>query len=76
MLYGNRGKFLELYNALNDDSYDNPEDMVVTTLEKLRDLFYVTGIYSQLTRNKIKKRVSQKSGTLALVCQENVMVLL
>ena len=53
MLYGNRGKFLELYNALNDDSYDNSEDMVVTTLEKLRDLFYVTGIYSQLTRNKI-----------------------
>jgi hypothetical protein len=33
MIYKDKAEFLELYNAMNDSSYDNPEDLVVTTLE-------------------------------------------
>ncbi len=33
MLFKDKERFLELYNAMNDTSYDNPEDMIVTTLE-------------------------------------------
>jgi len=33
MLFKDKKKFLELYNAMNGTSYDKPEDLVVTTLE-------------------------------------------
>ena len=33
MLFKDKEKFLELYNAMNDTSYDNPKDLIVTTLE-------------------------------------------
>jgi hypothetical protein len=33
MIYKDKAEFLELYNAMNGSDYDNPEDLVVTTLE-------------------------------------------
>ena len=33
MIFKEKGKFLELYNALNGTDYDNPDDLTVTTLE-------------------------------------------
>lgn len=33
MIYKDEEKFLELYNALNGTDYDNPEDLVVKTLD-------------------------------------------
>ena len=33
MLFKDKKRFLELYNAMNGTSYDKPEDLVVTTLE-------------------------------------------
>lgn len=83
MIFKEKGKFLELYNALNGTAYDNPDDLTVTTLENaiymgmrndvsyllydrlalyehqasinpnmpLRNLFYVSDIYSGLTKD-------------------------
>ncbi len=34
MLFKEKEKFLELYNAMNATTYENPEDLTVTTLEK------------------------------------------
>ena len=83
MIYKDRYNFLELYNALNETTYDNPDELEITTLENavylgmkndvsyllyeqlavyehqstinpnmpLRDLFYVSHIYSKLTRD-------------------------
>lgn len=33
MVFREKSEFLELYNAMNGTDYDNPEDLVVTTLE-------------------------------------------
>ena len=33
MIFKEKGKFLELYNALNGTDYGNPDDLTVTTLE-------------------------------------------
>ena len=33
MIFKEKGKFLELYNALNETDYGNPDDLTVTTLE-------------------------------------------
>jgi hypothetical protein len=84
MLLKDRNIALEVYNAMNDTSYDNPNDLTITTLENatymgmkndvsfviasqlvlyehqstvnknmpLRNLIYVTCIYSALTRNE------------------------
>ena len=84
MLLKNRNVALEVYNAMNDTTYDNPDDLTITTLENaiymgmkndvsfviasqlvlyehqstvnknmpLRNLIYVTCIYSALTRNE------------------------
>ena len=84
MLLKNRNIALEVYNAMNDTAYDNPDDLTITTLENaiymgmkndvsfviasqlvlyehqstvnknmpLRNLIYVTCIYSALTRNE------------------------
>ena len=84
MLLKDRNVALEVYNAMNDTAYDNPNDLTITTLENaiymgmkndvsfviasqlvlyehqstvnknmpLRNLIYVTCIYSALTRNE------------------------
>ncbi len=84
MIFNDKKEFLELYNAMNNSSYDNPEDLTVTTLDNaiymnmrndvsfllhdklmlyehqstnnpnipLRNLFYVSDIYSKLTKDK------------------------
>ncbi len=33
MIFKEKAEFLELYNAMNGTSYDNPDDLIVTTLE-------------------------------------------
>ncbi|MCD8045132.1 MAG: hypothetical protein LUE90_00455, partial [Clostridiales bacterium] len=33
MIFKEKREFLELYNAMNGTAYDNPDDLVVTTLE-------------------------------------------
>lgn len=33
MIFKEKKEFLELYNAMNESSYDNPEDLIVTTLD-------------------------------------------
>lgn len=35
---GSRSRLLELYNALNNTSYDNPDDLTITTLS---DVIYM-----------------------------------
>ncbi|MCD8218149.1 MAG: hypothetical protein LUD01_08935 [Clostridiales bacterium] len=84
MIFKEKREFLELYNAMNNTSYDNPEGLVVTTLENaiymgmkndvsfmfydrlalyehqssinpnmpLRDLFYMSCVYSCLVRDE------------------------
>lgn len=84
MIFKEKERFLELYNAMNGTHYDNPDDLTVTTLENaiymgmrndvsyllydqltlyehqasinpnmpLRNLLYVSDIYSSLTRNE------------------------
>ena len=47
MIFKEKGKFLELYNALNGTDYDNPDDLTVTTLENaiymgMRNISYMT----------------------------------
>ena len=34
----NKGNLLELYNALNDSNYTNPDDLEINTLD---DVFYM-----------------------------------
>ncbi len=80
LLFREKKELLSLYNAVNNTSYDNPDDLTVTTLENaiyitmkndlsfllydnmmlyehqstdnpnipLRDLFYVSSLYSGL----------------------------
>ena len=84
MLLKDRKVALEVYNAMNDTSYDNPDELIITTLENaiymgmkndvsfiigsqlvlyehqstvnlnmpLRNLFYVSCVYSALTMNE------------------------
>lgn len=84
MIFREKEAFLELYNAMNGTNYQNPDDLLVTTLENaiylsmkndvsfllydqltlyehqstinpnmpLRNLFYVSSIFSGLTRNQ------------------------
>ena len=84
MIFKDKKEFLELYNAMNGTNYDNPEDLIVTTLENavyigmkndisyllfdqlslyehqstdnpnmpLRNLLYVSDIYSNLTKDE------------------------
>lgn len=84
MIFKHKKDFLELYNAMNNSNYNNPEDLTVTTLDNaiymnmrndvsfllydklmlyehqstnnpnipLRNLFYVSDIYSKLTKDK------------------------
>lgn len=33
MIFKEKKEFLELYNAMNESAYENPENLVVTTLE-------------------------------------------
>lgn len=83
MIFKEKKEFLELYNAMNGSAYENPDDLVVTTLDNaiymgikndvsfllydrltlyehqstdnpnmpLRNLFYVSDIYSDLTKD-------------------------
>ncbi len=82
MIFKEKREFLELYNAINDTHYTNPDELIVTTLDNaiylgmkndisfllhdtlslyehqstdnpnmpLRNLLYVSDIYSRLTR--------------------------
>lgn len=84
MIFKDKEKLLELYNAINETNYQNPEELEVTTLENaiymslkndlsfvlqdylslyehqstknsnmpLRNLFYISEVYSNLTKNK------------------------
>lgn len=84
MIFKDKKEFLELYNAMNGTDYENPEDLIVTTLENavyigmkndvsyllfdqlslyehqstdnpnmpLRNLLYVSDIYSNLTKDE------------------------
>ena len=84
MIFRQKKNFLDLYNAMNNSNYSNPDDLTVTTLENaiymnmkndvsfllhdqlmlyehqstknpnipLRNLFYVSDIYSKLTKDK------------------------
>ena len=84
MIFKQKKNFLDLYNAMNNSNYSNPDDLTVTTLENaiymnmkndvsflfhvqlmlyehqstknpnipLRNLFYVSDIYSKLTKDK------------------------
>ena len=33
MLFSDKVRLLQLYNAVNDTDYDNPNDLTITTLE-------------------------------------------
>ena len=84
MIFKQKKNFLDLYNAMNNSNYSNPDDLTVTILENaiymnmkndvsfllhdqlmlyehqstknpnipLRNLFYVSDIYSKLTKDK------------------------
>ena len=63
MLFGDRKRLLELYNALNDTAYANEDDLTVNTLDpnmELRGLFYFADLYKKLLGNvdlSVRRRI-------------------
>ena len=54
MIFSRKKDLLDLYNAVNDTDYKNPDDLEITTLDNAIYMSFKNDIYRLLQRYKIR----------------------